>query len=366
MGSTFLVAAAGKVLFLRYADISVNDKGGYGVQIVFMNQMSRNNGVSDGSTAQVWIGEEEGMWRLGWRDIEPDGHALDVDWYEGGSWQELLCVYRHQLAMKLSEGYRPVIEGIFHEPEISKGKNYSVLKLQCYSELYGSEELYTELCAWRRRKAAAGRKAPYFIASNRVLRLISAFMPQTEEELLQLPGIGANKAAEHGAEWLEMTSQVERTTTFPLDWVNDELKEDEFLSWLYKQKEHKYKQELDNYRRNRTMLRGIAEGLNLEQLSKNTGMTRRELVEQLEGLEKDGYDTEALIRLELGNLPDKELSDIWKAFEELGDTFLKPVMQRVYGEEPAVEGGLEQLYERLRLIRIRFRRQQQVQERNAG
>lgn len=327
------------------------------MQIVFMNQMSRNSGLSDEDTAQVWIGEEEGVWRLGWRDIEPDGHAQDDDWYEGSSWQELLCIYRHHLAMKLSEGYRPVIEGIFHEPEDSKGKNHAAMKLQCYSELYGSEEFYTELCAWRRRKAAAGRKAPYFIASNRVLRLISTFMPQTEEELLQLPGIGSNKAAEHGAEWIEMTSQVERTTSFPLDWVYRELREEEFLSWLYKQKEHKYKQELESYRTSRTMLMGIAEGLTLDQLSQNTGMSRRELVEQLEGLEKEGYDTEVLIRMELESLPDMEQSAIWRAFEELGDTFLKPIMQRVYGPDPTVEGGMEQLYERLRLIRIRFRRQ---------
>lgn len=327
------------------------------MQIVFMNQMSRVSEASDEHSAQVWIGVDEGIWRLGWRDIEADGYKEDEDWYEGSSWQELLCVYRHRLAMKLSEGYRPVIEGIFHEPDDSKGKNHAAQKLQCYSELYGSDELYTELCAWRRRKAAAGRKAPYFIASNRVLRLISAFVPQTEEELLQLPGIGANKAAEHGAEWIEMTSRVERTTSFPLDWVFSALKEDVFLSWMYKQKEHKYKQELEDFRMGRVMLMGIAEGLTLDQLEETTSLTRRDLVEQLESLEKDGYDTELLIRMELESLPEVEQSAIWRAFEELGDTFLKPVMHRVYGQEPVIEGGMEQLYERLRLIRIRFRRQ---------
>ncbi|MFC7681130.1 HRDC domain-containing protein [Paenibacillus sp. GCM10028914] len=327
------------------------------MQIVFMNQMSRTNESSEENTAQVWIGEEEGVWHLGWRDFEADGYTKDEDWYSGSSWSELLCVYRHRLSMKLSEGYRPVIEGIFHEPEDAKGRNHAAQKLQCYSELYGSEALYTELCAWRRRKAAAGRKAPYFIASNRVLRLISAFVPQTVEELLQLPGIGANKAAEHGDEWIEMTIRLERTTSFPLDWVFSELKEDEFLSWLYKQKEHKYKQELEEFRMGRVMLMGIAEGLSLDQLAEKTSMSRRELVEQMEVLEKEGYDMELLIRLELESLPETEHSAIWKAFEDLGDTFLKPVMQRVYGQEPAAQGGMERLYERLRLIRIRFRRQ---------
>ncbi|WP_054955924.1 HRDC domain-containing protein [Paenibacillus dakarensis] len=327
------------------------------MQIVFMNQMSRMSEASEEHAAQVWIGEEEGLWRVGWRDMEGDGYGQNEEWYEGSSWQELLCVYRHRLAVKLSEGYRPAIEGIFHEPEDAKGRNYAGQKLQCYSELFGSEELYAELCAWRRKKAAAGRKAPYFIASNRVLRLISAFVPQTEEELIQLPGIGVNKAAEHGADWMEITSRVERSTSFPLDWVFNKLQENVFLSWLYKQKEQKYKQELDNFRTDREMLIGIAEGLTLDQLTEKTGLSRRDLIEQLEGLEKEGYDTEALIQMELESLSEPEQSAIWKAFEELGDTFLKPVMQRVYGQEPPQESSTETLYERLRLIRIRFRRQ---------
>lgn len=273
-------------------------------------------------------------------------------------------MYRHQLAKKLGEGFRPLVEGVFHEPGETGGKNLGAQKLQCYSELYGSEELYTELCAWRRRKAASGRKAPYFIASNRVLRMISAFIPQNEEELLQLPGIGVSKASEHGAEWLEITTKIERTTTFPLDWVYEQLQEEVFLSWLYKQKEQRYKQELDRFRIRRTMLIGIAEGASLAQLEERTSLSRRDLVEELEGLEKEGYDTEQLLGVELNTMTASEQATVWKAFEELGDTFLKPVLQRVYGEGQArngeVEdiGGMEKLYERLRLIRIRFRREE--------
>lgn len=326
------------------------------MQIVFMNQMSRTDQEGLAQFAQVWIGEEEGVWRLGWRDMELDGEAVDEEWYEGSSWNEMLYVYRHRLAVKLGDGYRPMIEGVFHEPQEVAGKQQTAQKLQCYSELYGNEELYTELCAWRRKKAASGRKAPYFVASNRVLRLISAFIPQTEEELLQLPGIGASKASEHGAEWLELTSKVARTTAFPLDWVYDALREEEYVAWLYKQKEAKYKQELERFRTRRVMLSGIAEGASLMQLKERTAMSRRELLEQLEELEKDGYDTDALIQLELNAVPEEEQKSIWKAFEELGDTFLKPVLQRVYGQEADGTSTTEQLYERLRLIRIRYRR----------
>lgn len=332
------------------------------MQIVFMNQMSAADESGHSRSAQVWIGEEEGGWRVGWRSMEPDGDFSDEEWYEGHSWSELLCVYRHQLAKKLGEGFRPLIDGVFHDSGENGGKVQESQKLQCYSELYGSEELYTELCAWRRRKAASGRKAPYFIASNRVLRMISAFIPQSEEELLQLPGIGVSKASEHGAEWLEMTSKLERTTTFPLDWVYSQLSEEVFLSWLYKQKEQKYKQELERFQIRRVMLIGIAEGASLSQLEERTSLSRRDLVEELEGLEKDGYDTEQLLQVELNAVSETEQASVWRAFEELGDTFLKPILQRVYGQgqtgKPDGEemGGTEKLYERLRLLRIRFRR----------
>lgn len=86
------------------------------MQIVFMNRMSGADESGHLRSAQVWIGEEEGGWRLGWRNMEPDGEVSDDEWYEGNSWNELLCVYRHQLAKKLGEGFRPLIEGVFHEP----------------------------------------------------------------------------------------------------------------------------------------------------------------------------------------------------------------------------------------------------------
>ncbi|MGV2686003.1 helicase, partial [Clostridium perfringens] len=100
-------------------------------------------------------------------------------------------------------------------------------------------------------------------------------------------------------------------------------------------------------------------------------LSRRDLVEELEGLEKEGYDTEQLLEVELNTMTASEQATVWKAFEELGDTFLKPVLQRVYGEGQARNGdaedigGTEKLYERLRLIRIRFRREESGKA-NAG
>lgn len=96
-----------------------------------------------------------------------------------------------------------------------------------------------------------------------------------------------------------------------------------------------------------------------------TGLHRREMIEAVEHLDRDGINMEKLIRKELVNVSEEEQAAIWSAYEELGDTLLKPVMLKVYGEEKATETGLDQIYERLRLIRIRFRHQQ-VPDRHVG
>ncbi|MEF2966906.1 HRDC domain-containing protein [Paenibacillus sp. M1] len=327
------------------------------MRMVFLNSLERKESGAICGSAQVWIGEEDGVWRMGWNENDGEGERETI-WYEGCSWSEMLHVYRHRLVVKLSEGYRPVVEGIWDEREELQRRGMGAQKLICYSELHENEALYNELCVWRRKKAASARKAPYLIASNRLLRLVSVFRPQSVEELLQLPGFGEAKAGEFGAELLEMTQSPggERPGPFPLDWVEREIDEEVFRSWMYKQKEAKLRQEMVKFSLRRQILEALAQGLNLEGLCERTGLERREAVEWLEVLEKEGYVTESLIRLELAEMPDDEQQAVWQAFEELGDSFLKPVLQRVYDQERIERGGLDQLYEKLRLLRISYRR----------
>lgn len=332
------------------------------MQIVFMNRLTRVSGVDQEVYAQLWIGEEEGIWSLGWRDFSSNEDCIESLWYEGGSWNEMLSVYRHELAMKMGDGYRPLIDGIFHEEDALTGRNQEQLKLQYYSEIHGNEVIYEELCAWRRGKASSERKAPYILASNRLLRLLSTFLPQTAEELLQIPGVGEGKVAQFGTDWLEITSAAARAHTFPLSWVHQVIEEESFVSWLYKQKEVKYKKQLERLRLRRILLQGIEDGLNLEQLKQCSGVNRRELIEAIEDLEKEGYSVEKLIDTELSSMPQHEQEAVWNAYVELGDLFLKPVLHKVYGDDFTVSEGLDSFYERLRLIRIRYRRAQAAKE----
>ncbi|MFD1773270.1 HRDC domain-containing protein [Paenibacillus rhizophilus] len=327
------------------------------MQIVFMNRLSKNSGDSTGGFAQLWIGEEEGEWRLGWRDFGEIPESVDSLWYEGSSWNEMLGVYRHELAVKMGEGYRPLIDGVFHEEEALTGRNQEQLKLQYYSEQNVNESIYEELCGWRRKKASSERKAPYLLASNRLLRLLSSFLPHTEEELLQIPGVGEAKASQYGPEILAITSAAERSHSFPLSWVGGEVDEESFTSWLYKQKEIKYKKQLERLRLRRLLLQGIADGCGIEELKERSASSRREILEAVEELEKDGYIVDSLIDRELESMPSVEQEAVWSAYREIGDMLLKPVLHKVYGEDIASAGSLDLHYERLRLIRLRFRRE---------
>jgi len=327
------------------------------MQIVFMNRLSRNTGRDEEAFAQLWIGEEEGVWSLGWRDFahaEEESH--NTLWYEGGSWSEMLCVYRHELAVRMGEGYRPLLDGIFHEEDSLPSRNSEHLKLQYYSEQHSNEQVYEELCAWRRGRSSSERKAPYILASNRLLKMLSAYLPHTTEELLQIPGVGEGKAAQYGADWLTITGAAAKEHVFPLDWVHKEIDEESFISWTYRQKELKYKKQLERLRMRRLLLQGIERGLGMEQLKEECGAARRDLLEAVEELEKEGYSVEKLIVHELAGMPQTEQDQVWKTFEELGDVFLKPVLYKVYGHDFTAPGGLDLYYERLRLLRIRYRR----------
>ncbi|MCM3038855.1 HRDC domain-containing protein [Paenibacillus motobuensis] len=325
------------------------------MRIVFLNSLERKTQEDRTVEAQIWIGEDEGIWHMGWNELESEGQRETI-WFEGASWSEMLLVYRHRLAAKLSEGFRPIIDGIWDEREIAQGRGMVAQRLICYSELHPNEEFYAELVSWRRRKASMERKAPYLIASNRLLKLISVFCPHSKEELLQLPGVGENKANEYGAELVELSKVREQPRAFPLDWVEERIDDEVFRSWVYKQKEAKYRAEMEKFSLRRKVLECLAEGQNISDICLHSGLERREALELLESLEKDGYQMDDLIKLELQSMPEQEQTAVWQAFEELGDNLLKPVLLHAFGAEAAEDSQVDLLYERLRLIRLSFRR----------
>ncbi|MWC28960.1 HRDC domain-containing protein [Paenibacillus sp. MMS18-CY102] len=327
------------------------------MQVVFMNTLDRVDEERNVRGAQVSICEHEGSWMVLWTESigEADQGGEDVfTWYEGTSWEEMLASFRHGIATKLGEGYTPVIDGMLEDKKGQQGG--IVTMMQCYGELHADEALYEELREWRRKMAAQHRKSAYMIATNRMLWMISAFKPHEEKELAQIPGWGEAKQKAYAEELLSVTAKFERETAFPLDWVTQALDPKVFMQWLYKQKELKYKGQIARHQEKRQILQALAEGRTLAELQAELEMSRRHLIERLEQLETEGYDMAPIMQSELSEMAEEEQQSVLQAFEAVGDKYLKPVLQHVYGEDGMTGKPLDQAYDRIRFLRMAYRR----------
>jgi hypothetical protein len=320
------------------------------MQVVFMNTFDRVDGDRTVMGASVSICENDGQWLVLWTE----GEEETVTWYEGLSWEEMLAAFRHGIAMKMGEGFQPIIDGMLDERKASLGG--MIMMMQCYGELNSDPVLFEELREWRRKTAAQQRKSAYMIATNRVLNMISAFKPHTEMELAQIPGWGDTKMKAYAEQVLAITSKHSRETVFPLDWVTSALDTKQYLQWMYRQKELKYKGQMERHQEKRLILDAISQGRSLSELETELEMTRRNLLDRIEQLETEGYDMEPIVETELALMPMEERQSVLEAFDAVGDKYLKPVMQHVYGTEGASDKPLDLVYDRLRMLRLTYRR----------
>lgn len=326
------------------------------MQVVFMNTFEKLTEQAQTVQAQLSICEQLGSWSVLWSGDGSSGEGQTV-WFEGSSWEEMLACFRHGVAVKMGEGYVPVIDGMLEERKPPAAASSMYAMLQCYGETNANAALFDALRDWRRAKAAAEKKSAYMVANNRMLMMISAYVPHQPEELAQIPGWGESKLAAYGEDVLKITAAFEQPYPFPLDWVAEALDPKLFTQWIYKQKENKYKSVLDRQSEKKRLLSAIAEGKSIMQMQAELEMPRRDLMEKIERLELEGYDLEPFIERELADMPSTEQEQIWEALTIIGDRYLKPVLQQVYGEELPAGQPVDMLYDRLRLIRLRFRRQ---------
>jgi DNA helicase-2/ATP-dependent DNA helicase PcrA len=73
--------------------------------------------------------------------------------------------------------------------------------------------LFESLRAWRREQASAGGVPAYVVFNDATLTAVAEARPNSTEELLELPGIGAVKAERFGPDLLRLVSEAAPTTT---------------------------------------------------------------------------------------------------------------------------------------------------------
>jgi hypothetical protein len=325
------------------------------MQLVFLSTMEKKVEEDRILTAQVSITEHQGVWRVLWSEAGPDGKAGQDMWYEGSNWKEMLKAYREGLRLKRIGGYFPLVDASL-PGHAEQGKGRDLLMLQFYAEKHHSGELFEELRKWRRQQAQKEGKSAFFVATNRMLFMVSAYLPQSVEELRQIQGFGQRKVEAYSKELLELTMNQARTWSFPLDWVLAEVDEAEFESWIAHQQRSREQQEQQKEYQKRKVLEGVASGLSLLELEASSGMRRQDLVKLVEELDQGGYDMEPLLVGELSGVGQEKLDCAWELFAKHGTRFLKPVLKELYTEEELKDMDMNGLYEKLRLQRIRFRR----------
>jgi biotin operon repressor len=330
------------------------------MQVVFLNQFERVSGQAE-ERAQVFIGELQGVWSAGWRLIQQEKSAVEEVWYEGMSWEELLAAFRHGVASKMRERFRPLIDGMLEETPFWERRPSLQQLLQCYADGQEAEETAASLRIWRKAKAQEEKRSAYLIATNRELQLLAVYVPQSLAELEQIPGFGKIKVEKYGNDVIEMLKGVERNHTYPLeDWVAKEVTEDHLSSWLFEVKQEKYGKELTVVQEKQSLLVAIREGRTLAQLVEELQCSRRLLLERIEHLNEEGYDVLPVVDKELVELSSEESSQIQAALTQLGDRYLKPLLHKVYGDSNSNDQEVERQYEKLRMMRIRFRRVSQA------
>ncbi|MDK8183102.1 HRDC domain-containing protein [Paenibacillus sp. UMB4589-SE434] len=331
--------------------------------VVWMTRMEKVTAAGVTITGLVSAGEEEGKWIVLWEtgvsdqvDDITDNHIQQesVTWYEGGVWLEMRAALRSGMARLLSIGFQPALgfmpDTNIHERRMKEHNEW----INCYGDLNVNDTLYERLTAWRREQAISLKRAPFWIATNRMLRLVSAFVPYSAEELRQLPGFGEAKVRAYAESITAITKTIGRAAEFPLNWVRETVSEPVFLKWVYEQEQAKLNNEFGKLVERRMLLEGIQNQMSAEQLTGHLKIDRRELLVRIEALVADGYDIHDFIELELSIISSEERQSIIAALAELGVEYLKPVFVRVYGEDALqmASGELQRKYEYIRLVRM--------------
>jgi len=328
------------------------------MNLLFMNTLERKGEDERVLTAQVCIGEAKGVWSAIWSGTAEDGHVAQETWYEGQHWEELLNAFRARLSDKLKAGYVPLVSTSTWEEGVrglgEKGRRNAIL--QCYAESHADADALALLRKWRRDTAAKLAKAPYLLATNRMLDMLAAYLPQTPEELKQIPGFGDGKAAQFGEGIFECTKQVERMSSFPLDWVYREVKEEALQRWLIEREERRTRLERERSGKKRQLLEAIWQGAALDQIAADLPLTRREAVLMAEELDAEGYDVTPLVEGELEKVGGDEKEKALQQFAEQGDRYLKPVFERVYPADVRKAIDADRTYQWLRLLRLQYRK----------
>lgn len=315
----------------------------------FLMTLAKPTGEMGKIVLLVRNGQVETQWSL----ITPDQEETaiyhtdsDVD----QAWKHVETL----LLEKMKEGFILNQPWMTHFLSAIPPRFLMIRKLECFATQSMNSPLLLELKKWRKHAASASHFPPYFIGTDKLLSLIATYIPHTEEQLLQIPGIGNNKVSLYGRPILEITRKYEQIHSFPLDWIHQKVTMDDFIPWFItegKQKEEKRKarvtQEMEEKLR---LLEMIEDQVDLEEIAERLSISMSELLKRVRSLDQEGYNIMNFLEKEVEQIQEKSLIEDIAA--KLGSDRLKPIYEKLYGNDgsPMTSKEVGQRYNRIRLV----------------
>lgn len=170
-------------------------------------------------------------------------------------------------SMKLLKESNSIIMKLREEQEKEYSKVVTIKDKQILDLSTKDKELFETLRAWRKVKATEGNVPPYVIASDATLKDLAMKKPTTQEELLNIHGIGEKKREAIGQEVLDLLSKY-----------NTDGEEIEII------KVDDVEKELSHY----TSYRLYESGLSLDEIAKIRGLKKTTIVSHLIQAMKEG------------------------------------------------------------------------------
>jgi hypothetical protein len=318
---------------------------------IFTVAMMEQNG--DQTVGWIGVHRSDGEWCVSWyeanqADEEAAAREEGVFIYRGEALRQAKESCLEYIRNKENQGYRLAFPIRIGEGNQRAGS--SLTEFDYYSEIHYDNECYEQLRQWRFKTAQDKKVSPFIVATNRLLKQLSTFLPHNEQEAVQLHGFSTNKWNQYGSDIVEIISKYDRLHAFPLDWVHHQVVIDDFENWKEEQtlaKQQKNKDFQDQWKREKTaLLEGIQKGLSLEQVSGNSNQPISTVLKRMERLQEEGYEVLPWLEKEVETIAD--LSNLIAAAQELGTTYAKPVFLRLYENSPNNEARLK--YDQIRTV----------------
>ena len=306
----------------------------------------------NGETGKLILRNRDGNYQAEWTYYSMDVEETHVQ-YAGSDLKTAWQALEKFLCERITEGYRLNSPFIRHLLNALPPRLTLFRKLECFAAQHANPTLFQDLKKWRKETSNTNHIPPYFIGTDKLLSLLSTFIPHTQEQLMQIPGIGQQKCSQYGLDILERTKRYEQPFPYPLLWIHEKVNEDTLAIWMILDKEGqeaRKKIRLDKEREDKLRLLEMIEAeVSIQEMTQHLDISLPVLLVKIKDLAKEGYEVVNFLQKEVNTIQERDMiSDI---VSTLGSNRLKPIYEKIYGASVETSGkDVGERYDRIRLV----------------